>query len=169
MMKYIFCAFIFLHGAIHLMGFAKAFKLAQIEQLITDISKISGLIWFIVFLLFIVTGIALLAKVQWWHWLAIVAVVISTVLIVSVWRDAKFGTIPNVIIIMVVLFSLLSCAFNRKVANEISAIIKQANTTKISVITKEQLIDLPYPVAKWLKASGMIEKEKINTVWLSQN
>lgn len=168
-MKYIFLALIFLHGAIHLMGFTKAFKLAQIEQLGTDISKISGLVWFIAFLLFVVTGIALLAKIQWWYWLAIVTVVISTALIVSVWKDAKFGIISNVFILLVALFSLLSCAFNKKVTNEISTIMKQADTTKISVITKEQLNDLPYPVAKWLNLSGMIGKEKINAVWLSQN
>ena len=133
-MKYIFCALIFFHGAIHLMGFAKAFKLAQIEQLGTDISKISGLVWFIVFILFVVTGIAFLAKAQWWYWLAIVTVIISTVLIVSFWRDAKFGTIPNVLILLVVLFSLSFHAFNNKVANEISRIIKQADTSNISVI-----------------------------------
>ena len=37
-----------------------------------------------------------------------------------------------------------------------------------NLITKEQLNDLPYPVAKWLNVSGMIGKEEINTVWLSQ-
>ena len=167
-MKYIFLALIFLHGAIHLMGFAKAFKLAQIEQLGTDISKISGLIWLIVFLLFVVTGIAFLAKAQCWYWLAIVTIIISTLLIIFVWKDAKFGTIPNILILLAALYSLSTFAFNNKVANEISTIIKQADTTKISVITKEQLNDLPYPVAKWLKVSGMIGKEKINTVWLSQ-
>ena len=169
MMKYIFLALIFLHGAIHLMGFAKAFKLAQIEQLTTDISKFSGLVWFIVFLLFVVTCIAFLAKAQWWNWLAIVAVVISTILIISFWNDAKFGNIPNVIILLVTLFYLSSYAFSKKVANEISPILRQTDTSKISVITKEQLNDLPYPVAKWLNLSGMVGKEKINTVWLSQN
>ncbi|MCD4774378.1 MAG: hypothetical protein K8R41_13450 [Bacteroidales bacterium] len=167
-MKYIFFTLIFLHGAIHLMGFAKAFKLAQIEQLITDISKISGLAWLIVFILFLVTGIAFLAKTQWWYWLAIVTVIISTVLILLVWKDAKFGIIPNILILFVSLFSLSFHAFNNKVANEISTIMKQADTSKISIITKEQLNDLPYPVAKWLKTSGMVGKEKINTVWLSQ-
>ncbi|MCK4699586.1 MAG: hypothetical protein KAT38_04615, partial [Bacteroidales bacterium] len=167
-MKYIFLALIFLHGAIHTFGFVKAFNLWQIEQLNVDISKISGLIWLIVFLLFVVTGIALLAKAQWWYWLAIVTVIISTILIISVWKDTKYGTIPNIFILLVALFSLLSCAFNKKVTNEISTIMKQADTTKISVITKEQLNDLPYPVAKWLKVSGMIGKEKINTIWLSQ-
>ena len=167
-MKYIFLALIFLHGAIHLFGFAKAFNLWQIEQLNAVISKISGLVWFIVFVLFVLTGLAFLAKAQWWYWLAIVTVVISTVLIVSVWKDAKYGTIPNVIILLIALYSLSSSAFNKKVANEISTIMNQADTSKISVITQEQLDDLPYPVAKWLKVSGMIGKEKINTVWLSQ-
>ena len=37
-MKYFFSALLFLHGAIHLMGFLKAFKLAEIEQLNTNIS-----------------------------------------------------------------------------------------------------------------------------------
>ena len=78
------------------------------------------------------------------------------------------GAIPNIFILLVALFSLSSSIFNQKVANEISTIMKQTITTKTSVITKEQLNDLPYPVAKWLNVSGMIGKEKINTVWLSQ-
>ena len=79
------------------------------------------------------------------------------------------GAIPNIFILLVALFSLSSSIFNQKVANEISTIMKQTITTKTAVITIEQLDDLPYPVAKWLNLSGIIGKEKTNTVWLSQN
>lgn len=73
------------------------------------------------------------------------------------------------VVTCIALYSLSTFAFNNKVANEISTALSQADTTKISVMTKEQLNGLPYPVAKWLNLSGMIGKEKSNTVWLSQN
>ncbi|MCK5344750.1 MAG: hypothetical protein KAR20_15155, partial [Candidatus Heimdallarchaeota archaeon] len=73
------------------------------------------------------------------------------------------------VVTCIALYSLSTFAFNNKVANEISTILIQADTTKISEIGKEQLNDLPYPVANWLNLSGIIGKEKIHTVWLSQN
>ena len=72
------------------------------------------------------------------------------------------------VVTCIALYSLSTFAFNNKVANEISTIMKQTDTNKISIITKEKLAELPYPVVKWLNLSGMIGKEKIHTVWLSQ-
>lgn len=93
-MKYIFSALLILHGAIHLLGFAKAFNYGTIENIHSTISKPTGLLWLFTCVLFLVAGIAFLAKADWWYWLTFVAVLISTILIISVWKDAKFGTMP---------------------------------------------------------------------------
>ncbi|MCB2206970.1 MAG: hypothetical protein KQH67_01630 [Bacteroidetes bacterium] len=167
-MKYIFSTIIFLHGAIHLLGFIKAFDLANIQQLSANISKSSGLIWLFVSVLFVISGVAYIAKFQWWSLLAILAVILSSLLTILVWKDTKFAFLPNVIIMIVACFSLLQVVFNEKVSNEIAQIIGQTDGYKTAKITTEQLSELPMPVANWLKTSGIIGKEKINTVWLSQ-
>jgi hypothetical protein len=106
-MKYIFSALIFLHGAIHLMGFAKAFGYAPIENIHSAISKTSGVFWLLACVLFLAAGIALLAKVDKWYLVSFIAVLLSTFLIISVWNDAKFGTVANMIILAGTVFPVL--------------------------------------------------------------
>ncbi|WP_188314546.1 hypothetical protein [Maribacter arenosus] len=107
-MKVLIAILIFIHGSIHLFGFAKAFKLTQIEQFSTHISKLQGVFWFITFLMFAYTGEALLVENAFWPWTAFTAVLLSTRLIFTVWKDAKYGVIPNVIILLAALFHYLS-------------------------------------------------------------
>ncbi|MCF6271475.1 MAG: hypothetical protein L3J41_17330 [Melioribacteraceae bacterium] len=167
-MKYIFIAILFVHGIIHLFGFAKAFDLAQFEELKANISKLHGIFWFFAFVLFAYTGEAYISKNSSWHFAAIIAVTISLVLIIFYWKDAKFGTIPNLIIFLVALFSLSSSSFNKKTTQEVSSIFAQACTNSRNLITNEELNNLPYPVAKWLTRSGIVGKERIYAVHLAQ-
>lgn len=99
-MRIIFLIILFLHGLIHLMGFAKAFQLAEIEQLTLPISKLSGLFWLLTCILMLSAGAAYLLKMDWWWIIALLAVVISQVLILMYWQDAKAGTIANLLILI---------------------------------------------------------------------
>jgi hypothetical protein len=102
-MKVLFAILIFIHGSIHLFGFAKAFDLTQIEQLSTNISKLQGVFWFITFLIFAYTGEAFLLENPFWPWTAFTAVLVSTRLVFTIWKDAKYGVIPNIIILLAAL------------------------------------------------------------------
>lgn len=96
-MKYLFSIIVFLHGAIYLMGFVKGFKLAQFQSLSSEISLISAIFWFVAFSLFTISAIGFLLEKNFWLVLVILAAIISSVLIISTWSDAKFGMIPNVV------------------------------------------------------------------------
>jgi hypothetical protein len=167
-MKYLFSIIILLHGTIHLIGFAKAFNLAEVPQLSIGISKLYGLIWLLVFILFTISGIACLSGTRWWSILAIIAVIISVLLSFLVWKDARFASIPNIIILVVASLSLAQVNFNNKVSNEISQIMEETDSDNHSIVSPEELSGLPSPVAKWLEVSGVVGKEKANTVCLSQ-
>ncbi len=167
-MKYLFLILLFSHGAIHLLGFLKSFNLAHIQQLSANISKIPGSIWLFVTLMFIISGIAYIANFQWWSILVILAVILSTIVAILVWNEAKFATIPNVIILVVAGFSLSQVVFDKNVANEIAQIFEHTAGFQTSIVTTEQLTELPSPVANWLKVSGVVGKEKTHSVWLSQ-
>lgn len=99
-MRIIFLIILLLHGLIHLMGFAKAFQLAEIEQLTLPISKSSGIFWLLTCILMLSSGAAYLLNLNWWWVIALLAVIISQVLILMYWQDAKAGTIANVLILI---------------------------------------------------------------------
>ena len=104
MLKFLLAFIILVHGLIHFMGFAKAFGYGNIAQL-GHVSKTAGSFWLITAFLFIVVTILLLLKKDAWVITAVIAAIISQVLIITVWKDAKFGTIANIIIIIAVFLS----------------------------------------------------------------
>jgi len=163
-MKYLFATLIFIHGAIHLMGFLKAFNLAQLEQMNAGISKISGIVWLLVFVLFMAIGIAFLAKAEWWFWLGIVAAAISTVLIIMVWKDARFGTIANIIIVVVAVLAFGSVRFENQFKKDVNDNLRWTNTLPTEILTATDLQPLPEPVQRYLKYSGVVNKPKVKNV-----
>jgi len=161
-MKYIFVTLIFLHGAIHLMGFAKAFGYAPIENIHSAISKPSGLFWLLAFALFLVSGIAFLAKADLWYWLSFVAVVLSTILIISVWKDAKFGSIANIIILAGAITGYGSATFYGWYEKEVSLGLNQNPSGQTSLLTEADLVNLPESVRNYIRYTGSVGKPKVN-------
>jgi hypothetical protein len=107
-MRITFILIIGLHGFFHLIGFIKAFHLANFKTLTQSISKSFGILWLLAFMLFIATVMFFIAKNNYWWLLACMAVSISQILIAYFWEDAKFGTIANVIIMSVVLVTYVN-------------------------------------------------------------
>lgn len=96
-MKTAFTLFIVIHGLIHLLGFLKAFDLAEVEELKMPINKVSGMIWLLASFLFIVMSILYLGGSPYYIGVGVTAVTLSQALIWKDWKDAKLGTIPNII------------------------------------------------------------------------
>lgn len=162
-MKYIFSIIVFLHGAIHLLGFIKAFKLAEVEQLTMNISKISGGFWLLAFILFIVAGISYLAEIDWWYFIAIFAVIISTILIFSAWSDAKFGTIANLLILLVAIVGYGTSTFRSKYENDVKEGLNQNAHIQQSLLTEKDIEHLPEPVKNYIRYAGALGKPKVNS------
>ena len=110
-MKYLFAFIILLHGVIHLMGFAKAFGYGNIPQLTKDISKTAGILWLVTALLFCASAVMFLLQKENWYVLAIIAVILSQVLVIITWKDAKYGTIANVIVALMIIPAWSSLQF----------------------------------------------------------
>ncbi|HVW13279.1 MAG TPA: hypothetical protein VHB54_05645 [Mucilaginibacter sp.] len=99
-MKPALLAFIIAHGLIHFVGFIKAFRFADIEQLTQAISRPGGILWLLSGLLFICSAVLFSLDKEWWWLFSASGITISQYLIISDWHDAKFGTIANVIILL---------------------------------------------------------------------
>lgn len=167
MIKAIFASIVIIHGLIHLMGFVKAYQLAEINQLTQTIPKPIGLLWLISTLIFSIVAVIFLLKNDWWWMIAVPALVLSQMLIIMYWKDAKFATIANVIILVGVVIGYETWNFNAMVKNELKTFVSPAISEK-KVVTKEMLGELPPVVQKWLERSNVIGKEIIYSVHLKQ-
>jgi hypothetical protein len=139
MLRNLFILVTAVHGLIHMMGFAKAFGYGNMKQLTVRISKPAGIIWLIATLLFIITVILLLLNKTGWYIIAIPAVILSQVLLVLSWKDAKFGTIVNIIILVVAISDYAQYRLNHSIENISGTKISGASITGKTSITKEKI------------------------------
>ncbi len=167
-MKLILFFLIIIHGLIHLLGFVKAFDLAKIEGSSTDISRTTGLVWLLSMLLFLLVGALLLMNKDWVWIPALAAVITSQALIFLTWQDAKFGTIPNLINLVFVIFSFAAWEFEGSFEKETKALLSEAKVVEKDVITEEMTASLPAPVQKWVKNIGLIGTKPVHTAYFEQ-
>ncbi len=150
------------HGLIHLLGFVKAFDLLKVAKLTQNISKPVGILWLLAMLLFVISAILYYFDKDYWWIAGTAAVIISQILIILFWKDAKFGTIANVILIIPLLMSCaeyLPTSYKNVFKNEVEKGLKRYQQQ--SVLTNEDIKHLPLPVQKYIIYSGAIGKEKV--------
>ncbi|MGM0944652.1 MAG: DUF6544 family protein [Bacteroidota bacterium] len=151
-MKTALLFFACLHGFIHLMGFLKAFKLAEIQQLTQPISTTQGVFWLIGAMLFLAFALAAFLEKPIAGYLGLVAVLLSQVLIFTVWQDAKFGSVANLILLLAAIQMIFLANWEKKVSAEK---LMFQNSREIPELKK--LEELPSVIQNWLKISGFEE------------
>ena len=102
-MKTIVFIIILVHGLIHLMGFAKAFGMTEISELILPISRGWGVLWLLTSLTLILSGLFWWLNLGYWWVPAVIGIILSQILVFAFWQDALYGSIPNVIILIVII------------------------------------------------------------------
>lgn len=167
-MRILFVIFLIIHGLIHLLGFIKAFGIAEIKDLTQLISKPLGLLWLLTTLLFLGTSLLFAVKYDNYWTIGFLAIVISQALIFYFWKDTKFGTLPNVIIAIICIIGFGEFSFKNMVRNEVDHLVKLANENISDILTEQKIANLPCAVQKWLKCSGMINRHEIKSVYLKQ-
>lgn len=163
-MRYFLVFIIIIHGLIHLLGFAKAFYLGNISQLTKEIPKLQGILWLATAIAFLAVAALLILKKENWWILALAAVIVSQLLIITVWRDAKFGTIANVIVLVVALLSGGSFLFERQFKQDVEQHLKSTLIHENDLLTLDDLAPLPEPVQRYLMYSGAVNKPKVKNM-----
>jgi hypothetical protein len=158
----LFALVLVVHGLIHLLGFAKAFGLGELPQLTQPISPLFGILWLLAALLFIAAAAALFLWPRGWWAIGACAIVVSMIVIVPSWPDAKVGAIGNLIALMGVLFGFLAqgpislrAAYERDVDR---ALTRVAPATPIN---EEDLARLPAPVQRYLRVAGVVGQPRV--------
>ena len=164
MLKIFLPILLFIHGMIHILGFLKAFQFAEINQLTQNISKPIGIFWLIALLLFLVTAIQLISNNGLWWITGLAAVILSQVLIILFWQDAKFGTIANIIILLSVITGYGFWGFENIFNNDAAVNLETSSMIEKNLLTEKNIEHLPLSVQKYLRYTGVINKEKVNNV-----
>ena len=164
MLKYLFSFILLIHGLIHFMGFAKAYNYGNITQLTKEISKANGLIWLFAAILFVVATALLLLKKESWPYIAIVAAVISQILIITVWKDAKFGTLLNIIILFVAIASWATYHFEMEFKADVKSHMAETNFFNNDLLTEADIASLPVPIQKYIRYAGAVNKPKVKNM-----
>ncbi|PIQ28060.1 hypothetical protein COW64_05455 [bacterium (Candidatus Blackallbacteria) CG18_big_fil_WC_8_21_14_2_50_49_26] len=148
-----------IHGLIHFMGLAKAFKLAEISALSREVSKPWGILWGLAGLLLLISALGVLFfPLQWWM-LGWLAVLLSQILIFSSWRDARFGTLANLLILIPLAVNFGQFQFVNQTQTErqeIQATLRSNLPAAPTHLSETEIQALPPVIQKWLRRSGLI-------------
>ncbi|PQV50462.1 hypothetical protein CLV33_102324 [Jejuia pallidilutea] len=166
-MRTVLAFLLIIHGIIHLIGFSSSYFSAGINKQILGIPKPIGAIWLVVFVMFMVSAAALITNKKWFY-VAFIAAFVSQILIVLAWKDAKFGTIANIIIIVASYYAYSNYKFNTMVKTETAQILQNLNIENTNTVLEKEILHLPEIIQKWMLNSGVVGKENINSVRLQQ-
>ncbi|MEZ4990491.1 MAG: DUF6544 family protein [Saprospiraceae bacterium] len=164
MLRIAFLLVIILHGLIHFMGFAKAFGLAELEQLTLPISRSKGIWWLLAAIFILVSAALFFIRNSWWWLPGIVGVIVSQVLIILYWQDAKWGTIPNVLLLAVAISGWGGWAFQRSVRTDLSSFWGPAD----QAVNHAKMAALPAPVRQWMAVAGVTDQQTLQNVQIWQ-
>jgi hypothetical protein len=161
-MKTLFLLLCLLHGLIHLLGFARAFGLAELGQLTLAVSKPRGILWLMAAILCVGGAVLLFAGHPSWWIVAGVGVVLSQSLIIGSWADARFGTVANVIILVPVIISMLN-ALPSSYQNRYRTEVEQRLHPGVEppLLVEEDLQGLPAAVQKYLRSAGAVGRPRV--------
>ncbi len=155
-----------LHGAIHLLGFAKGLGLATIPQLQLPISRIAGWAWLLASVLLVVGALLVFVSPRFWGAIMLAGVILSQFLIFRHFQDAKFGTVANVFLLIPALINTadLRPTSLRSEYNAAVARVTGAQEPPSRLIQPEELLRLPDPVQKYLQRVGVVGKPHVYNV-----
>ncbi len=157
-----------IHGLIHLLGFLKAFGIAELSAINQAVSKTAGLFWLLTFVLFAVTIALLLFDSDYWWIGGLLAVIVSQLLIFSSWSDTKFGSIANAIILLASVAAYSNFSLNSMLKQERIDLFNKSKSLHTKIVGIEDIASLPMPVQKWLINSAVIGKPAVSNVHLTQ-
>lgn len=167
MIRSFFAVALFLYGCIHVTGFVKASKLADITQLTQDIAKSVGVLWLLTAVLLLVAAMLFWRRNEMWWAFAAPAVLVSQALIFSSWQDAKFGTISNSLLLIGVILAYADWDFKATVRRELKE-FQPVSLPAPEKVTPDRVNSLPPVVQKWLYRSNVVGKEEVQVVKLHQ-
>lgn len=157
-----FALLLLVHGAIHTIGFVKGFGLAPVPALVHPIDKTLGAVWLAAGLLFVGAAGCVLVSPVHFRYVGLAAAVLSQAVILTSFRDAFLGTLPNLLTLAVVVVAFLGTSssslraeYQREVARGL------ARTGPAPLVTEADLEPFPPAVRTYLRRAGCVGKPRV--------
>lgn len=151
-MRIVFSLFLLCHGAIHLLGFLKR-----------ESSWPRRLLWLVATLLFVSSALLWLIEAPYAPWPTLAAVVLSTALISTVFREAKVGLLANIVALVPVLVSALDLrdsSFASIYRHEVEAGL--GNAAALTILDEADIAHLPPAVQQYLRRTNAIGAPRVH-------
>lgn len=162
MVRIFFVVILSLHGLIHSLGVAKAFGFAQLPQLTQAISRPWGYVWLVAGGLMLATATMAALEARGWWWVGAVALLFSQTVIVVSWNDAKFGTIANLMVLMVVGWAIARHGpWGLRSVYERALGAREPNHNPV-LLTEADLLVLPEPVRAYIRKAGVVGQPRVH-------
>lgn len=161
-MRWALIGLLAVHGLIHLMGFARAFGYAELPQLTQPVPRGWGLLWLVAAGLVLITAAMLAARMRTTWIVGAVALVVSQAVIASAWHDAWAGTVPNLLLLLVVAHGWLTegpASFHAQYLRDVEAGL--ARHGEAPVVTEADLAPLPDPVRRYLRVTRVVGQPRV--------
>jgi hypothetical protein len=164
MFRIAFATFVALYALLHLLGFVKAFGNAPFDGLGRPISRGMGLLWLAAALL-LGAGLVLLFLAPRWFWIVSgMGLLASQIAVVSAWSAARFGTLPNLVLLLAVTYGAFAWGpFGVRAEYEqlVNEALRQTAKLEPVTITEADLAGLPEPVQRYLHVAGVVGTPRV--------
>jgi uncharacterized protein DUF6544 len=161
-MTVVFAIVLVVHAIIHLLGFAKAFGLADLPQLTQPVSPWLGVGWLLAAVLFVAAAAALFLWPRGWWAIGACAIAVSMFVIVSSWTDAKFGALGNLVALTGVVFGFLAQGpISLRAAYERDVDRLLVRPAPAGTISDADLAHLPAPVQRYLRRANVVGQPRV--------
>ncbi|MEQ9378217.1 MAG: hypothetical protein RIG68_23705 [Imperialibacter sp.] len=155
-MRYFLAIIILLHGAIHLAGFR-----VNTPAVSSNFVKSPGVFWLAVAVMWSVTSGLLFSNWRYWWVFGMTSVFFSQILTFKYWKDAKYGTIVNVVILPWLFVSLAASNYEDQYKRDIKEGMASLTPAPQETLSNTDIEGLPLPVQKYIRYSGAIGKPKV--------
>ncbi|MEV4135104.1 DUF6544 family protein [Dactylosporangium sp. NPDC049742] len=152
-----------IHGLIHLMGAAKGFGWARINQLTEPIGTAGGVAWLAAAALVLTAAGTIALRARTWWLITTVAAVASQSAIATSWADAKAGTAANAIMLLAAGYGYAAHgprSFQAEYTRRMHAALAE-QPAKNGVVTAADLTHLPPPVADHVRRCGAVGQPRV--------
>jgi hypothetical protein len=153
------------HALLHLLGAAKGFGWAQVSQLKAPIGPGDAVVWLLAAVLILLAALFIAAGIPTWWWaVAALGAGVSEVAIATSWSDAKAGTSVNLALVLVAVYGFASVgptSFHAQWRDRAAEALASAGHTATSLVSAEDLADLPEPLAAYVRRSGAVGKPRV--------
>ncbi len=147
-----------IHGLIHFMGFAKAFGMYEFNEITQPISKPLGIVWLMAGMMFIAMIFTWNQKWDYWWIMAWLGIFLSQALIIYFWKDARFGTLFNAMILAASLTGFQAWSLQKQYHADVKEGLQRNLDRGSDLLTLEDIEHLPELVQNYLKYTKVLNK-----------